>query len=170
MTADSQWKRRRMLFLTMLCFATWNTAHAQEPASPPWLIGVSLGIPRAYGRAVSEAALVSVHWTHYRPNRLTFDGSLGIMPRLSNHRRAALIARPALAVPIKITNDLLIMPIGGVTLGAVSGSGNLGYHTGLAAMLFEPERFGLRLGATRHQFGKSQAPVWLFEVGLTRRP
>lgn len=174
MIPNSLRQRGRILLLAVLCLGPWNSAQAQEPASPPWLVGVSLGIPRAYGQSVSAAALVSMHWTHYRPNRLTFDGSLGIMPRHLGEGGLALAVRPALAIPIKFTNDLLLMPVLGGTLGSLSwprstGS-TVGYHTGLAVMLFEPERFGLRLGVTRHEFRKTSEPIWLFEVGLTRRP
>ena len=110
MIPNSLRQRGRILLLAVLCLGPWNSAQAQEPASPPWLVGVSLGIPRAYGQSVSAAALASMHWTHYRPNRLTFDGSLGIMPRHLGEGGLALAVRPALAIPIKFTNDLLLMP------------------------------------------------------------
>ncbi|HEY0928507.1 MAG TPA: hypothetical protein VGE27_01205 [Gemmatimonas sp.] len=163
----------KALLLVVACFVTWNDAQAQEPASPPWLAGASVGLTAGPGHRASQTALVSVHWTHYRPNRLTLDATLGIMPRALLDGALGVMARPALTVPITVTRDVLVLPLAGVSVSGAAtrwGSGSaVGYHTGMAVMWFDRANFGLRLGATRHTFSRDSRPFWLIEAGLTKR-
>ena len=158
----------------MLCIAA-QVATAQDSTAVQrndWLVGVSIGVPRAGGAAIAELSTVSGHWTQLRLNRPGADFSFGLIPRFLPQGLLAAAARAGVALPIELAPSVVLIPSGGASLLGGAGSGGAGatagYNGGVAALLRGTTGAGLRAGVTWHRFSDFLGSVWLIEVGIVR--
>ncbi|HEX7049048.1 MAG TPA: hypothetical protein VF188_02460 [Longimicrobiales bacterium] len=144
----------------------------EEPSN--WLVGASLGVPGVDpSQLESELFTVGVHATRVVPGRLGGDFAVGTMPRILFDGVLPLGARAGLALPLALSENVLLVPSGGASLvaalGSDGGSADAGLNVGGAAMVLGEGYGGLRAGFTWHWFRDRGGPVWLLEFGFVRR-
>jgi hypothetical protein len=139
-----------------------------------WLVGASIGVPAFDGDASPDLFTVAVHGTQLRPGRLGADFELGTMPRALSEGLAVGFARAGVALPVQLSQGVLLLPSAGVSLVGAAGSedagGTTGFNAGLAAVLFGAGSVGLRTGVTWHRFGDTGTSLLLGELGLVHIP
>lgn len=151
---------------------------AQDAAAAehgPWLVGGSIGMPVANGSPLPELITIGAHWTQFRPGQLGADFWLGTIPRTLPEGIVTVGARGGVALPFALASGLYLVPSAGLTLlGGVSSGGaggEAGANAGIAAKISsKSSSVGLRVGVTGHRFLRVGGMVWLWEIGLGRRP
>jgi hypothetical protein len=149
-------------------------ADATRSARAGWLVGASVGVPGSGGEAAPSLFTVGAHFTQLRPGRLGADLALGTIPRAVTEGAVVGGARAGVALPLALSQGVLLLPSAGASLlggvGAGGGAGTAGLNAGVAAVVFPAGAVGLRTGVTWHRFEEARAGLWLLEVGLVRGP
>lgn len=153
-------------------------AHAQDPRASggetsPWVLGLSVGVPRADGDSYSEFLTLGLHASHVRPRRVGADFFVGTLPRVLLDGVLPVAGRAGAVLPLRLAPDLLLLPGAGVSaLGGASSDGagfGLGLHTGASLVVGLQGRPLLRGGATWHYFAGLDEPLILLEFGVLLR-
>ena len=156
------------LLLTPSAAQAQTTAPADTIRAPQWLIGMSLGMPGAQGRAMPMLATLGLQFTQVQHMHVGPDLAIGTMPYLFSTGSFPFGIRGNITVPF-VTEHYIVMPTAGVSgigLMGPNGSGGLiGINGGISAVVHSSQ-MGLRAGITWHQFIGADNPIWLVEVGF----
>lgn len=160
----------------LLAWVSASSLAAQDTtdvAPSAWVVGGSIGVPVFATRPELELFTIGGHGTRVQPGRIGADVFVGTMPRIVVAGGLPIGARAGVVLPLPVSDDVLLLPSGGVSLiGVVSrgGGGTLsGVNLGVAALRMRPGRTGFRAGVTWNRFRGVNGGVWLVEVGLVRR-
>lgn len=160
-----------MLALPPQAQAQGPPASGEEPG--PWVLGVSVGLPRADGESYGELLTLGLHASHVRPGRVGADFFVGTLPRVIFEGVLPVAGRAGAVLPLPLGSDLLLLPGAGVgALGGVSSDGagfGIGLHTGASLIVGVQGRPLLRGGATWHYFAGLGEPLILLEFGVLLR-
>jgi len=148
---------------------------AQEDAPPQgrWAFGASLGVPGTGASPVAELTTVGVQMTQLTPGRVGADISIGTIPRILAEGVAVGAIRGGLTFPIDVAPGVLFLPSAGASVIGAASPGGMGGSWGVYAggsAVIGTGRTGLRVGATAHQLGMTNRPLWLVELGFTSIP
>jgi hypothetical protein len=83
---------------------------------------------------------------------------------------AALAVRAGLALPVVLSDHVLLLPTGGASFIGAVGQGGCegvaGASFGLGVIRHEPGAVGFRAGITWHRFASADGAIWLLEFGF----
>lgn len=163
--------------LTLLLLSVSGTSLSAQTSTEShpsaWLIGASIGVPGHGSNLEPEFFTVGAHATRVEPGRPGGDFAVGTMPRVLMEGVLPVGARAGLALPLELSENLLLVASGGASMIAALGGGGglteLGLNFGAAALVLNEGSTGLRAGITWHRFRDLDGTVWLLELGAVAR-
>ena len=162
------------VFVPLLVLASVHGARAQTSATTRdgWVVGALVGrirvadVPDGHGTAIGLAA------TRFAPLRPGADLAVVTIPRLFRDGQIPVHARMGMAVPLRLSEGLFIVPTVGLDAGGIAGEsagGWVGYHWAARA-LFATRRLGVQTGVAWVRAVNARNALWLAELGLMRVP
>lgn len=164
----------RGMAAALLLAVSWaGAAHGQETSDAEtdrWLVGGSIGVPGYGGDVEPSLFTIAVHGARVRRGRIGPEVFVGTMPRALFEGVLAVGARSGLAWAVPVSENVLLMPSGGVSfvggIGPGGGGAELGVNVGLSAAAVENSSGGFRVGITWHTFPGLGGSLWLLEFGF----
>jgi hypothetical protein len=168
---------RQIARVVGLIFAASAPAVAQQPDSagtqrPRWASGMSLGVPGYRSQAAGEAFTLGGNFTRVN-SAVGADIALFTMPRAMSAGLLPVVGRGGLAVPLRLSPNVYLVPSGGLVLvtalGDSGGDGAAGLYAGGAFIAFGEHGTGLRVAYTLNRLESFEASIWHLEMGFVRR-